>query len=200
MPLEQSNSRAAIGRNISREESAGRPHDQAVAIGLSTADRNGGVPHAKHDDPPANDSKGDGHWMEKLHKGHLHQALGVPEGQKIPADKMQEAMSGSRGPEVKKMAETAKTMEHENPNWHKEIHHEPSSHGRRFAESMRGSRSGPEPVPASQSGGAPPPAQAQAQGAASGGMTPPSGPSPSDGDEDDEDMGTPASSGSYLRG
>ena len=37
MPLEKSSSKEAIGRNISREESAGKKPKQAVAIALNTA-------------------------------------------------------------------------------------------------------------------------------------------------------------------
>src|SRR5581483_8294357 len=40
MPLTQSSSRAAIGPNIRREEAAGKPYRQALAIALSTQDRN----------------------------------------------------------------------------------------------------------------------------------------------------------------
>lgn len=36
MPLIKSSSRKAVGKNISKEEAAGKPHDQAVAIALST--------------------------------------------------------------------------------------------------------------------------------------------------------------------
>ncbi len=36
MPLEKSGSKAAVGRNIKREESAGKPRKQAIAIALST--------------------------------------------------------------------------------------------------------------------------------------------------------------------
>lgn len=45
-----------------------------------------------------------------LHKGGLHRALGVPEGQTIPADKMAEAKNSSN-PHVKAMANLAHTME-----------------------------------------------------------------------------------------
>ena len=41
MPLEQSSSRGAIGRNIKREEAAGRPPAQAKAIAMNTARKNG---------------------------------------------------------------------------------------------------------------------------------------------------------------
>lgn len=44
-----------------------------------------------------------------LHKGGLHEALHVPAGEKIPADKMSKALSSSN-PHVKKMAEMAHTM------------------------------------------------------------------------------------------
>lgn len=37
MPLEKSASKKAIGRNIAREESAGKPKKQAIAIALNTA-------------------------------------------------------------------------------------------------------------------------------------------------------------------
>lgn len=36
MPLEKSASNAAVGRNIEREEAAGKPRKQAIAIALST--------------------------------------------------------------------------------------------------------------------------------------------------------------------
>lgn len=38
MPLEKGSSKEAISNNISKEEDAGKPHDQAVAIALHTAD------------------------------------------------------------------------------------------------------------------------------------------------------------------
>lgn len=38
MPLEKSASKKAVGTNIRREQSAGKPHDQAVAIALHTQD------------------------------------------------------------------------------------------------------------------------------------------------------------------
>ena len=41
MPLIKSGSRKAIGQNIATEQAAGKPHDQAVAIALSTARRAG---------------------------------------------------------------------------------------------------------------------------------------------------------------
>lgn len=39
MPLEKGSSRKVIARNISREEAAGKPRKQAVAIALSQADK-----------------------------------------------------------------------------------------------------------------------------------------------------------------
>jgi hypothetical protein len=39
MPLIKSASKKAVGTNISREEAAGKPHDQAVAIALSVQDK-----------------------------------------------------------------------------------------------------------------------------------------------------------------
>jgi hypothetical protein len=41
MPLEKSKSKKAIGRNIKREEEAGKPKKQAVAIALDVARRAG---------------------------------------------------------------------------------------------------------------------------------------------------------------
>lgn len=38
-------------------------------------------------------------------KGGLHRALGVPQGQKIPASKLQAALHGQYGPKAKKEAE-----------------------------------------------------------------------------------------------
>lgn len=47
--------------------------------------------------------------MEKIgnvsfHKGGLHESLGVPQGQKIPAGKMAAAKAGKYGPKAKKQA------------------------------------------------------------------------------------------------
>jgi len=39
MPLIKSSSSKAVGENIKREEAAGRPYKQALAIALSTQDR-----------------------------------------------------------------------------------------------------------------------------------------------------------------
>jgi hypothetical protein len=41
MPLDKSGSKASVGKNISREESAGRPKRQAVAIALNVARKAG---------------------------------------------------------------------------------------------------------------------------------------------------------------
>lgn len=43
------------------------------------------------------------------HPGALHRSLGVPEGEKIPAEKMAEAMH-SKSPMTRKRAQTAKTL------------------------------------------------------------------------------------------
>lgn len=42
MPLVKSRSKKAVGENIKREEAAGRPRKQAVAIALETQRRAGG--------------------------------------------------------------------------------------------------------------------------------------------------------------
>ena len=42
-----------------------------------------------------------------VHKGALHKALGVPQGQKIPASKLA-AASNSKNPHVRRMAASAK--------------------------------------------------------------------------------------------
>ena len=44
-----------------------------------------------------------------VHKGALHRALGVPEGEKIPASKMAEARNSSK-PHVRAMARSAKGL------------------------------------------------------------------------------------------
>lgn len=49
-------------------------------------------------------------WKPGGHKGKLHRELGVPEGEKIPAKKLQ-AAEHSKDPEVKRDAIRAKTME-----------------------------------------------------------------------------------------
>ena len=43
------------------------------------------------------------------HPGALHKALGVPQGQKIPAAKMRAAFH-SHNPRIRKMAQLAKTL------------------------------------------------------------------------------------------
>ena len=48
MPLEKSKSKEAVGRNIKREEAAGKPHKQAVAIALETQRRAGGGKGSYH--------------------------------------------------------------------------------------------------------------------------------------------------------
>lgn len=50
-------------------------------------------------------------WIDKAikHPGALHRALGVPEGEKIPADKMAKAKS-SKNPRVRRMAALAHTL------------------------------------------------------------------------------------------
>jgi hypothetical protein len=42
MPLIKSKSHAAVGKNIAREEAAGRPRKQAIAIALDVQRRAGG--------------------------------------------------------------------------------------------------------------------------------------------------------------
>lgn len=51
--------------------------------------------------------------MHKLRKGGLHRALGIPEGQKIPMDRV-EGATRSENPHVRKMAIMAKAMH----SWH----------------------------------------------------------------------------------
>lgn len=47
-------------------------------------------------------------------KGALHRHLGVPEGEKIPEEKMQEAMH-SKDKTIRKEANLAKTLKHFHP-------------------------------------------------------------------------------------
>ena len=47
--------------------------------------------------------------LHHLNKGGLHRALGVPEGQKIPEDRLQAARN-SKNEHVRKMTEFAHTM------------------------------------------------------------------------------------------
>ena len=42
----------------------------------------------------------------KVHKGKLHRALGIPEDQTIPQDKLRAALN-SKDPEIRKMARSA---------------------------------------------------------------------------------------------
>lgn len=50
-------------------------------------------------------------WIQgmDMNRGALHRALHVPEGEKIPAKKMEQAIH-SKNPHVRKMAQTAKTL------------------------------------------------------------------------------------------
>lgn len=48
--------------------------------------------------------------LKHLHEGGLHEALGVPKDEPIPADKMAQAKD-SPNPHVRKMAEFAHTLE-----------------------------------------------------------------------------------------
>lgn len=49
-------------------------------------------------------------WKPGGERGKLHREIGVPEGEKIPADKL-EAAAHSKSPEIKRDAIRAKTME-----------------------------------------------------------------------------------------
>ena len=49
--------------------------------------------------------------IKESHKGRLHSALGVPQGEKIPASKLA-AASNSKSPAVRKMANFAKNASH----------------------------------------------------------------------------------------
>ena len=53
----------------------------------------------------------DGNWIKGAvkHKGALHKALGVKQGEKIPASKIEKA-SHSKNPKLKKEAVLAKTL------------------------------------------------------------------------------------------
>ncbi len=57
----------------------------------------------------------DGNWIEKLHKGGLHQSLGVKKGQKIPEKKVEAAANGADGPKAKKQAIAAEALKHLRP-------------------------------------------------------------------------------------
>lgn len=46
----------------------------------------------------------------KFHKGGLHTSLGVPQGQKIPENLMQAAISGRKGAKAKQQANFAKNV------------------------------------------------------------------------------------------
>jgi hypothetical protein len=64
------------------------------------------------------------HWMagvaKHMHKGALHRALGVPEGEKIPAKKMAKA-AHSKSPKIRKevgLAHAFASAHHSGPNAH----------------------------------------------------------------------------------
>ena len=63
--------------------------------------------------PPPGKKSGGGHWIKGAirHPGGLHRALGVPEGEKIPAKKLAKA-GHSENPRIRRMASLAKTLKH----------------------------------------------------------------------------------------
>jgi hypothetical protein len=85
---------------------------QAIAIGLSEARKAGQKVSPKRASKRSSKRwKMAEKWMQKAfgaHPGALHRALGVPEGEKIPAKKMAQA-KGSSDPHMKKMASLART-------------------------------------------------------------------------------------------
>ena len=56
-----------------------------------------------------------GKWIKKMHmkKGALHEQLGVPQGQKIPAKKL--AAAASKGGKLGKLARLAQTLKRLHP-------------------------------------------------------------------------------------
>ncbi len=62
---------------------------------------------------PAGEWRGLHHALSHLRRGGLHEALGIPQGQKIPAAKLEEAKN-SDDPHVAHMANLASTMK----GWH----------------------------------------------------------------------------------
>ena len=56
-----------------------------------------------------------GKWIQKMHmkKGALHEQLGVPQGQKIPAKKL--AAAASKGGKLGKRARLAQTLKRLHP-------------------------------------------------------------------------------------
>lgn len=53
--------------------------------------------------------KGDGNWIEDLHKGGLHESLGIAKGKKIGEARIKKA-EHSRNPKVAKQARAAETL------------------------------------------------------------------------------------------
>lgn len=56
----------------------------------------------------------------QIHKGRLHKALGIPEGQKIPAGRLREVLH-SKDPHMRKMANFAQNA--------KKFHHKKQKNG-----------------------------------------------------------------------
>lgn len=69
-----------VGHNIKTEQDAGKPHKQAVAIAMHTADKHGGEDHKAA--------------IAKMHPKHLHEMVKA-------------AHAGKYGPEAKQMAQQA---------------------------------------------------------------------------------------------
>lgn len=73
----------------------------------------GDGPKSEDPDRGCYKSGGAAKWIHGMHmkKGALHRELGVPEGEKIPAKKLERA-SHSENPKLRKRANLAKTLKH----------------------------------------------------------------------------------------
>ena len=109
MPIKHSKSPKAFQENIKREEKFGKPKKQAVKIAYVEAGK------AKARDKKEAKTKKDPkpkakNFIQKAikHPGALHEQLHVPEGQKIPAKKLNAA--AKKGGKLGQRARFAKTL------------------------------------------------------------------------------------------
>jgi len=107
--------RSGYGRDGAQKASERAPSQQHddIASHLAAVEREvhaeGGIPKGRMDRKPR--AGGGGNWIAGAikHKGALHRELGVPEGEKIPAKKLEKA-SHSSNPTLAKRANLAKTL------------------------------------------------------------------------------------------
>lgn len=107
----------ALGRGLGTNKTPSSPGQPMNIVPPGAGSKRGGRVHKRaqggrmEEDCEDGRAEGGGKWIQGAikHKGALHRALGVPEGEKIPAKKKAKA-AHSDNPRVRKMAGLAKTL------------------------------------------------------------------------------------------